>query len=262
MTEQAHAHASHRRGVRPFSFGGAPQARRSWAMLLSVALVSLVSFVTCEASVAAPHDGATTPGLTIDGGTWGISPVGDTGPGNPSGTLRTRVWVDGELVGGDENDGSGIFTGASEQGSVEPGEEVEAIAETEVDGEVVDEETEVEVAGDPTPDPNPDPDADTSGRPEFRNAEVQYELAYNAFTTYQVEVEQDPARPLTLHMDYGDGSSETVSVPQGSSTMVVTLSHNFYHPETPGGPHFGTYTQTATVLETGFRDTSTTIHDC
>jgi hypothetical protein len=107
-----------------------------------------------------------------------------------------------------------------------------------------------------------DPTPGSNGQPLFVSPSVQYETTYDAVTTYEVFVREDPARPLTLVMDYGDGSSESVTIAQGSGTTVVTFSHNFYHPEFPDGPSYGSYTQTATVLQTGFSDVSTTIHDC
>jgi len=107
-----------------------------------------------------------------------------------------------------------------------------------------------------------DPTPGSTGRPVLQNSSVQFERQYNAVTSYQVWVHQDSGRPLTLVMSYGDGASATATIPQGSSATVVTFSHNFYHPLVSGGPSAGRYIQTATVQQTGFSDTSTTVHAC
>lgn len=107
-----------------------------------------------------------------------------------------------------------------------------------------------------------DPTPSANGRPVLESASIQYELRYDAVTSYQVSVRQDPGRALTLVMDYGDGSSETVRIPQGTGTTVVAFSHSFYHPPVQNGPSAGHYTQTVTILETVFSDSSVTVHAC
>ncbi len=98
--------------------------------------------------------------------------------------------------------------------------------------------------------------------PAFASPDEQWERQYNAVTEYTVSVRQNPGGPLTLVMDYGDGTSETAIIPQGSSYTAVQFTHNFYYPEFPGGSSYGVFTQTATILESGLSDSSTTIHDC
>ncbi|HVE46664.1 MAG TPA: right-handed parallel beta-helix repeat-containing protein [Acidimicrobiales bacterium] len=61
--------------------------------------------------------------------------------------------------------------------------------------------------------------------------------------SWTVKAGQDTTRTTTLKMEYGDGASETRSIPQGSSTSTFTFSHTF--------SATGTYGQTATIVETG-----------
>lgn len=71
---------------------------------------------------------------------------------------------------------------------------------------------------------------------------------------YAVVVPQDPTGPTTLVMDYGDGTSESFRIAQGSGFVTVAACHGF--PE-PGG----TYLQRATIVETGAWSVSVTQHD-
>lgn len=61
-------------------------------------------------------------------------------------------------------------------------------------------------------------------RPEI-NPPVQFAVGCSA--RYTVRIPRDPTRTTTLHFDYGDGSSETVLIPQGDGTETVSFSHFF-----------------------------------
>lgn len=100
------------------------------------------------------------------------------------------------------------------------------------------------------------------GAPIIASPQLQSELRSDAVTHFTVSVLQDPSRPLTLVMNFGDGASQTVAVPQGSGYSVYSFSHSFYHPLVPSGPSVGAYNQTATVQQTGISDSSTTVHAC
>jgi hypothetical protein len=55
-------------------------------------------------------------------------------------------------------------------------------------------------------------------------------------------------------MEFGDGQDERRYIPAGTGKSVLTFTHEF--PATP----WVTFTQRATVLETGEFDESTTLH--
>lgn len=69
--------------------------------------------------------------------------------------------------------------------------------------------------------------------------------------TYWVTATQDPDRPTSFYMVWGDGTYETVSVPQGSGRVTSKLLHRF--------TMNGTYTQRVTMVETGGWTTATTV---
>ncbi|HUP70224.1 MAG TPA: hypothetical protein VM142_10475 [Acidimicrobiales bacterium] len=68
---------------------------------------------------------------------------------------------------------------------------------------------------------------------------------------WTVKAGQDSAGATTLKMEFGDGLSETRTIPQGSVTSTFTFSHRFISGT-------GTYAQRATIVETGASATSTT----
>lgn len=67
---------------------------------------------------------------------------------------------------------------------------------------------------------------------------------------YTIIAPLHPDMVSTLRMDYGDGSYEFASIPQGSGTYTIDVSHSFFAT--------GTYRQGATIVETGNSATSTT----
>ncbi|HUP70751.1 MAG TPA: hypothetical protein VM142_13185 [Acidimicrobiales bacterium] len=69
--------------------------------------------------------------------------------------------------------------------------------------------------------------------------------------TWTVGVPRDSTRATTLQMVYGDGTYDIRAVPQGSGSATFTISHPFNAQ--------GTYTQGATVVETGGSATSRTV---
>lgn len=73
---------------------------------------------------------------------------------------------------------------------------------------------------------------------------------------WSVEVLRDPTRSITVRMDFGDGSSDTRTVTQGTGLITVYFYH-FFPLETVGQ----TLTQTATIVERGAGDQSTTYHE-
>ncbi|MGH9177390.1 MAG: hypothetical protein ACRD0N_02390 [Acidimicrobiales bacterium] len=68
--------------------------------------------------------------------------------------------------------------------------------------------------------------------------------------TWTVSVPRDPTRTTSFHMIYGDGTWDTRAVPSGAGLDQFTISHTFSGART--------YTQRATVVETGATATSTT----
>lgn len=82
---------------------------------------------------------------------------------------------------------------------------------------------------DPTPRPN--------GRLQMTgggsaHAESDHEVLVN-FTLTAV---QDPAGPTVLNVYWGDGTSESTTVPQGSGSVTISLPH-YYYGESPGAVH-------------------------
>lgn len=70
-----------------------------------------------------------------------------------------------------------------------------------------------------------------------------------------LEVPQDWSRETTLEMDFGDGSPrDSIPIPRGTGDATIALKHTF--PPSPGY----TWTQRATILETGAFAQSSTTH--
>lgn len=74
---------------------------------------------------------------------------------------------------------------------------------------------------------------------------------------WAVKVARDGGRSTTLRMAFGDGSSQTRVVAQGSGTTTLYFNHYF---APPGGGGQDTTIQRATVMETGAWDQSMTYH--
>jgi hypothetical protein len=72
---------------------------------------------------------------------------------------------------------------------------------------------------------------------------------------YSVSVSMDPARVTTMRMSYGDGTSETVAVPQGTGRTTVFFAHDF-----SGTGQGGVWLQQAMVLETNETGDALTLH--
>lgn len=111
-------------------------------VLTIIAVLGAITFAVGNATQANACC-ATSPHLSVNPGTmrWGVGPVGDTG-GSSTGTLVVTVRVAGVIVHESDNDGSGVFSGPPASGDVSEGQEVEATAETVVNGVVVDSKTE------------------------------------------------------------------------------------------------------------------------
>ncbi len=71
--------------------------------------------------------------------------------------------------------------------------------------------------------------------------------------SWTVNAPQNKNRPTTLSMAYGDGASETRSIPQGTSISTFKFDDHTFNATR-------TYIQRATVVETGASSTSTTYH--
>ena len=110
-----------------------------------VAIIAVLGAVTFAVGHATQANAccATSPHLSINPSTmrWEVSPVGDTA-GSSTGTLSVTVRVAGVIVHESENTGSGVFSGPSTSGDVSEGQDVEATAETIVNGVVVESKTE------------------------------------------------------------------------------------------------------------------------
>lgn len=76
----------------------------------------------------------------------------------------------------------------------------------------------------------------------------------SCLAVYEVLVPQSPTRPLTIRFEYGDGTYEQRIVAQGTGVAEYTWTHQFW----PWQLH--TWTQRATILETGAYSESTTTH--
>lgn len=102
------------------------------------------------------------------------------------------------------------------------------------------------------------------GAPAIVSPPIQEEPAATATTAIKVAVQQDPSRPLTVNLDFGDGTSASATVPQGSGSSTATFSHGYYYPIPVGiQPSVGVYTQTATIVERPpLVATSRVVHAC
>lgn len=80
----------------------------------------------------------------------------------------------------------------------------------------------------------------------------------NCRAEWSIQVAKNPDRPTTLRMAFGDGSSETRTILQGSGSTTVSFVHEFPSGEYDSG---GEWTQRATLLETGAFDESHTTHN-
>jgi uncharacterized membrane protein YphA (DoxX/SURF4 family) len=69
--------------------------------------------------------------------------------------------------------------------------------------------------------------------------------------SWTVRAPMDPVRPTTLRMEYGDGASETVAVPQGTGRATFSFAHQFKPPSPPYYVPPKVEVQRASIVETG-----------
>ena len=78
---------------------------------------------------------------------------------------------------------------------------------------------------------------------------------YGCTQTYTVTAPRDPNRATSFYMIYGDGTYETVPIPQGSGSATYSFTHRF--------PEAGNYRQIARIVETGgSSEIRTLVLDC
>ena len=73
--------------------------------------------------------------------------------------------------------------------------------------------------------------------------------------SWRVTAPESASQPTTLSVSYGDGSSETRAIPQGSGFVTFSFSHMY-----PGNPDGKTYFQWFSILQTEKFNVTSTIH--
>jgi hypothetical protein len=65
---------------------------------------------------------------------------------------------------------------------------------------------------------------------------------------------------MTLKMEFGDGSSQVLTIPQGTGTASFSLAHQFLPPPPPYYLPPKAEVQKATIVQTGAVSTSVFVH--
>jgi hypothetical protein len=120
---------------------------------------------------------------------------------------------------------------------------------------------------DPNNPPNLDPDDpewpyDFPGRwPRFRPPGGQVDPENDCKVSFTVTARQNPLRPTTLRVDFGDGAFQDVALSQGRALVDTAFVHQYQHPTLLPDPNVR-YTEIlmAGIRETGAFDVSFFVH--
>lgn len=81
--------------------------------------------------------------------------------------------------------------------------------------------------------------------------------------TFSLSMNEDPTRPLTVLLSYGDNNFDFVSVPQGSTLYTVGITHAYGREGIyDGSKYHQTFIVAATVRETRAESFATVDHTC